>query len=367
MTQEIRLAGGGERLDWLFGSFYGSSERRYGQSAYAKDYVAADGPAVTDFLRAVTGIPDLVWSGSRPLAGHPDTEELFFSDLDYDFEQLAFFGEATVAVTDRLSLTGGLRWYDFDEERTQVFDGLFADPLDSTGTTSASGVAPRIIASYDVTDATQVNAQVSKGFRLGGINDPLNAPICSEADLATFGGRGTWEDEELWNYEAGVKSTFLGGRGTFNASGFYMDIRNLQATLTAGTCSSRIIFNVPDARSTGVELELAAQPTTFFDFAVSASVADARLQSTITSTDANRGRPAPADDAPLPGRDRGHVALAGRRRLGRLPQRDLPARRLDEAVRLDVPFPGREPAGRGPRPTLRSTPSSCAPADGGHR
>ena len=64
-----------------------------------------------------------------------------------------------------------------------------------------------------------------------------------------------------------------------------MDIRNLQATVTAGTCSSRIIFNVPDARSAGVELELAAQPTTFFDFAVSASVADARLQSTITSTD----------------------------------------------------------------------------------
>ena len=287
VTQEIRLAGEGERLDWVFGSFYGSSERRYGQSAYAKDYVAVNGPPVTDFLRAVTGIPDLVWWGSRPLAGHPDTEELFFSDLDYDFEQLAFFAEATVAVTDRLSLTGGLRWYDFDEERTQVFDGLFADPLDSTGTTSASGVAPRIIASYDVTDATQVNAQVSKGFRLGGINDPLNAPICSEADLATFGGRGTWEDEELWNYEAGVKSTFLGGRGTFNASGFYMDIRNLQATLTAGTCSSRIIFNVPDARSAGVELELAAQPTTFFDFAVSASVADARLQSTITSTDAD--------------------------------------------------------------------------------
>ena len=69
----------------MFGSFYGSSERRYGQSAYAKDYVAANGPAVTDFLRAVTGIPDLVWSGSRPLAGHPHTEEPFFSDLDYDF------------------------------------------------------------------------------------------------------------------------------------------------------------------------------------------------------------------------------------------------------------------------------------------
>ena len=139
-AESARHPGAGERVDWVFGSFYGVSERRYGQSAYAKDYVAVNGPAVTDFLRAVTGIPDLVWSGSRPLAGHPDTEELFFSDLDYDFEQLAFFGEASVAVTDRLSVTGGLRWYDFDEERTQVFDGLFADPLDSTGTTSASGI-----------------------------------------------------------------------------------------------------------------------------------------------------------------------------------------------------------------------------------
>ena len=284
VTQEFRVAGAGERADWVLGAFYSRSARRYGQSAYAENFVAAGGAAVTDFLRVVTGVPALVWSGTRSLAGHPDTEELFFSDLRYDFDQLALFGEVSLAVTDRFSLTGGLRWYDFDEERTQVFDGLFADPLDSEGTTTATGGAPRIIASYDVTAATQVNAQVSKGFRLGGINDPLNTPICSPADLATFGDRGTWQDEELWNYEAGVKSTFLGGRGTFNASGFYMDIRNLQATVTAGTCSSRIIFNVPDARSAGVELELAAQPTSFFDFAVSASVTDARLQSTITST-----------------------------------------------------------------------------------
>ena len=285
LTQEVRVAGNRDRVDWLLGAFHSTSERQYGQSAYAKDFVAIGGGAVSDFLRVVTGLPDLVWSGSRPLAGHPDTEELFYSDLNYDFDQVAMFGEVSLAVTDHFNLTGGLRWYDFDERRIQAFDGLFADPLDSEGTVTATGVAPRIIASYDVTPATQLNAQVSKGFRLGGINDPLNAPICTAADLATFGSRGTWEDEELWNYEAGVKSTFLGGRGTFNASAFYMDICNLQATVTAGTCSSRIIFNVPDARSAGVELELAAQPTTFFDFALSASVADARLQSTVASTD----------------------------------------------------------------------------------
>ena len=33
--------------------------------------------------------------------------------------------------------------------------------------------------SYDVNEDVQVNAQASKGFRLGGINDPLNLPLCS--------------------------------------------------------------------------------------------------------------------------------------------------------------------------------------------
>ena len=238
-----------------------------------------------------------------------------------------------MAITVRLSLTGGLRWYD----------------------------------SYDVTDATQVNVQVSKGFRLGDINDPSTRPSVprrtSPPSAAAARGRtrrcGTTRRASSRPFSAAA------ARSTPRAS-----------TWTSATCRrpSRPAPARPASSSTcptraapAGELELAAQPTTFFDFAVSASVADARLQSTITSTDANRGRPAPADDAPLPGRDRGHVALAGRRRLGRLPQRDLPARRLDEAVRLDVPFPGREPAGRGPRPTLRSTPSSCAPADGGHR
>ncbi len=286
LTQELRVASDTERVAWVLGAFYSTAEREYGQSARAEDYVAVNTGAVSEFLRVVTGSPDLVWAGSRTLAGHPGTEELFFSDLTYDFNQLALFGEVSLAVTDRFSLTGGLRWYDFDERRTQTFDGLFADPLDSDGTTTAAGIAPRVIASYAVTEATQVNAQVSKGFRLGGINDPLNTPLCTPKDLETFGDRPTWDNETLWNYEVGTKSTVLGGRGTVNVSGFYMDIRNLQATVTAGSCSSRLIFNVPDARSAGLEVEVTAQPTPLFDVALSASVADARLQSTLEAYDA---------------------------------------------------------------------------------
>lgn len=268
-TEEIRLSGGAaDALRWVIGGFYGSSKRAYGQSLL------------------VAGFEDLAGIGSTAGRFGAAKDVLFFSDLDYDFKQLAVFGEATYNLSEELSVTGGLRYYDFEEDRVQIFDGIFADPGRSAGSATASGVAPRLILSYRVDERTNLNAQASKGFRLGGINDPLNLPLCTPADLATFGGRDTWEDETLWNYEVGSKSRILGGRGSLNLAAFYMDIENLQATVTAGSCSSRVIFNVPKARSTGLEVELAATPSNNFDFAVSATIVDPVLRSTLTSTDA---------------------------------------------------------------------------------
>lgn len=267
-TQELRLAGEGDRLQWLTGAFYSTMDRDYDQSLLVSGF------------EALTGIPTAGKFGAA-------RDVLYFSDLSYDMDQLAVFGEATWAVSDRIDLTGGLRYYDFQEDRIQTFDGIFADPGTSTGSTSATGFAPRLIASFDVKEGTKLNAQVSKGFRLGGINDPLNVPLCTPADLATFGGHDSWEDEEIWNYEVGSKSTIGGGRGRFNVSAYYMDIKNLQATVTAGSCSSRVIFNVPKSRSTGVELEWAAAPTEHFDFTISANYGKSELRSTLTSTDAS--------------------------------------------------------------------------------
>ncbi|MDA8020717.1 MAG: TonB-dependent receptor, partial [Thermoanaerobaculia bacterium] len=267
LTQELRLSGSNGKTDWVAGIFYSDITRDYGQSLL------------------VSGFENLT---GTPTAGNfgAGTDVLFFSDLSYDFEQLALFGEVTYAVTERFDLTGGLRFYDFDESREQTFDGIFAAPGTTLGSTEADGVVPRIIATYEATENTNLNFQVSQGFRLGGINDPLNVPLCTPQDLQTFGGRDSWDDETLWNYEVGSKSTFMDGRGTFNIAAFHMDIEDLQATVTAGSCSSRVVFNVPEAASTGLELELAAQPTPFFDFAISASYTDSELKSTLTSTDA---------------------------------------------------------------------------------
>lgn len=270
LTQELRLAGGSDRTRWLLGAFYSSADRDYSQSLLVQGFQAA------------SNIP------TRGLRAR--TDELFYSDLGYDLRQTALFGEATYAVTPRLDLTAGLRWYNFDEDRTQVFDGIFANDntgeslVSVPGSTKADGFAPRVIASYRATDRTTFNAQISRGFRLGGINDPLNVPLCTPADLATFSGRDSWKDETAWNYEIGTKTELFGGRASLNASLFHMDISDLQVIVTAGSCSSRLVFNVPKATSQGLELELTARPVERFDFSVSASLNNAELGSTLTST-----------------------------------------------------------------------------------
>ena len=176
--------------------------------------------------------------------------------------------------------------FSLDSQRTN--GGIFGEDNDGNvqsqpGNTSADGVAPRFILSYKIADTTRINAQVSKGFRLGGINDPLNLGLCSDQDKITFGGHPNWNDETVWNYELGAKSKFLGGKASVDVSVFYMDIHDLQANVTAGSCSSRLVFNVPKARSVGVDLQFEVAPTRNFDFAFSGSYDNAKSQSTVTA------------------------------------------------------------------------------------
>jgi iron complex outermembrane receptor protein len=275
-TGELRLSGARDRIRWLVGGFYSSNTRHYGQDLFVGRFDTLAAP--------VLGAPFGFTQGLRAPKDH-----LFWSDLDYDLKQGAAFGEATVSVTPRLDLTAGLRYYNFTEDRQQIFDGIFAQ--DSTGTallsvpgsTKASGVAPRFIASYKVSDALTLNGQVSQGFRLGGINDPLNLPLCTQQDSITFSGRSSWKDEKAWNYEVGMKSRFMDGRASINLSAFYMDIRDLQLSVTAGSCSSRLIFNVDKARSQGVEVEVSASPNDHLDFSFSAGLNDSKLRSTVLS------------------------------------------------------------------------------------
>ena len=271
-TQELRLSSDNEsRFQWVVGGFYSDIKRDYGQTLPTPGY------------DALIGVPSSA-------VGSP-TDTPFFSRIPYDFKQTAFFAEGSFDITERLSGTIGGRYYDFSEDRTLYFGGLFADsdglptePSNGPGSSDDDGVLPRVLFAYDVSDSVQLNAQASEGFRLGGINDPLNQGLCSPEDLVTFGGRDSFESEELWNYELGGKFGFADGRAQFNIAAFYAEIDNLQMPVVAGTCSSRIVFNVPGAHSSGVEFELTAAPTDRFDFGISASFTESEIDTSVTST-----------------------------------------------------------------------------------
>jgi iron complex outermembrane receptor protein len=271
-SEELRLSSNGKgQFEWLVGGFFEHLNRVYGQDLPTIGYDAI-------ILRLLG--PGL---SSAALGAPPDNP--FYSDLHYNFKQSALFGEGTWHFTDQWSVTGGIRGFKFTEDKSVYFAGLFSNhaatltPL--RGSTDSKGVAPRLILSYDPTQDVKLYLQASRGFRLGGINDPINVPICGPADFATYGGLPVkWKNEWAWNYELGSKTQFLDHRVTLNIAAFYTDIKDLQAGVDAGNCSSRLTVNVP-ARSEGIEAELFARPNTNWDFGLSATYVDAKLRGSV--------------------------------------------------------------------------------------
>ena len=273
-TQEIRLSSNSDgRLQWLVGGFYHTNDRDYSQILPTPGYQAATDAAFGAGTSAAVA------------NGFADLDSPFNSQIPFDLEQWAIFGEASYDVTERLTLSFGGRYYDFEETRDFVTGGLFANGDNVTDVTSSDGFTPRFLARYRLNDAVTLNAQASRGFRLGGVNDPLNIPLCSTEDLNIFGTFQDYDDETLWNYEAGFK--VQKGSLTFNAAGFYNDIDDLQVTLDAGSCSSRVVFNVPSAFSAGLEYEIGFSPMEGLDLFVSGSLIRSEFDSTVTDGDGN--------------------------------------------------------------------------------
>ena len=89
------------------------------------------------------------------------------------------FGEASYDF-GQFKLTGGGRYYDFKEKRDFISGGLFAngDRSHRRQDQVERLFSPRVIVTWEPNRNLSVNVQAAKGFRLGGVNDPLNLPLC---------------------------------------------------------------------------------------------------------------------------------------------------------------------------------------------
>ena len=252
-TQEIRLVSEPSGpLSWIVGGFYYDTE----SFGYSKEFT----PGFDEYALNVWGV-----------GGNPRPDSLEYYSVDYtDVKEQALFGEVSYEVTDKLTITAGLRAYEYEvNSRSAVdlplFETVFLgrDPdsivLDF-GEEGAddSGTLFKFNASYQVTDDVLAYATVSEGFRIGGANGVAACPpdideiqnqiICALPDEQVYTADTTT------NYELGLKTTFFKNKLHFNAAVFNVDWEDAQVGGATVNGQQPITTNAEGANSRGVEL-----------------------------------------------------------------------------------------------------------------
>ena len=185
------------------------------------------------------------------------TDQAFFSEQNLAFDNKAAFAEASFDLTDRLTATAGLRYYDYKVNVDGSEVGFFNGGVNVRDEgVSDNGVNPRFLLEYRATDDILVSAQAARGFRLGGYTFAVNEALCG-AELSALGVDGAASDfdsDSVWDYELNAKTTWLDKRLLVNASVYHIEYNDLQQNI-ALNCGFEITSNVGKAQIRGVELE----------------------------------------------------------------------------------------------------------------
>jgi len=170
-------------------------------------------------------------------------------------DSYAAYGQATYRITDKLSLTAGLRFTDERKsiEATNVFGGSVLVPPSSRAVVYTN-VSPKGAIAYQFTGQFMAYASISQGFRSGGFN---GRPF-SIADLVPYA------PETTTAYEVGLKSEWLDQRLRLNLAGYFTDYRNIQLTATEreGNNFTVVTGNAATAQIYGFEGEFEARIST---------------------------------------------------------------------------------------------------------
>lgn len=218
-TQDLRLASTTDGpLRWLGGLFYMNENFRGSQ------------------FFDLTSVPEALWSRSV---------------FDQTTNTFAAFAEVGYKIIPALELVGGLR-YTYEMKDTSAVTSspsgtyMFGTPGYASGDMDFGNFSPELSAVYTFSEGNIAFAKFAQGFKSGGIS-----PFIDVNNTAN-----TYDPETTTSYEVGIKTTWLDGRLTFNASAFYIDWQDQQAVIYTSPFT-RVIRNAAAATSQGVELEAA--------------------------------------------------------------------------------------------------------------
>jgi iron complex outermembrane recepter protein len=352
-SQELRLTGATDRMDWMFGMYYGDEDLKRNESvtmgsAYEPylsialiNSVASSFPAglintanPVAFLSEAAGQPyGTIFGGQGSLDRYKQNAK-----------SLALFTNETFHVTDALDLTVGLRYTNEDKK----LDSIYSNPNGSTACAAAlsnpgqvgaalvgrgvpaayaAGIVPTVIgymclpwsnvlhdgrithqdrsesewsgtfkAAYRWNESFMTFFSAARGYKAGGFNlDRVqSATGFSDAGAGITPVDDTSFPGEFVNsYELGMKSTLMDGNLLLNASIYHSKFTDFQLNSFLGT--SYVVRSIPTLTNKGVDMDVLWQT----------GIEGLKLQAGLTYLDSRYG------NDPLP--DAGLVLIPGNR------------------------------------------------------
>ncbi|MFV3126757.1 TonB-dependent receptor [Niveispirillum sp. KHB5.9] len=274
-SQELRLSGDAERLNWTLGSYYAHDDIFEGMTAWLDDF------STVRVLRAVGAMVPNSYQPGQIAQGLRVDEAV----ADMKTDSYSLFGSGQYALTDALKLTLGAR---YNIDRT-LFDGCTRDVANNTApiwNTVVAGVLAGVPANiqpggcitfndtmtalsgmvhdrlrednlswragldWTLPDGTLLYGTISRGYKSGGF--PVIAANTSRQLLPV-------RQEEVTSYEMGTKLRLLDGALRTSLAAYYSDYRDKQVfgVLTDPLFRTlERVLNVPRSEIWGLEADV---------------------------------------------------------------------------------------------------------------
>ena len=232
LTQEFRLSGeSGRGMVWVAGFFYSKEDIK---RAERFAFTALGGPGL-------------------------DNLSDYTANQENDSTSWATYGQLTWPVTDRMNLTGGLR-YSYEKKKILVSNvrhsgiGLLLRAFDpARAEADWDNVSGRLALDYTINDDAMAYASISSGFKSGGFT---GAATTQEVATTPF------DEETAISYEVGLKGLWANRRIQTNIAAFFTDYEDLQVTRFFQPADSAfgqfLTENAGKAEIKGLEFELVA-------------------------------------------------------------------------------------------------------------
>lgn len=239
------------------------------------------------------------------LAGGPGSRDLQVSRLKTD--SIAGFGELTWKVTEKLEVSGGLRYTSDRKHYRGTVLNLFPstqpdpDPLPTLATSQGgplfifnrpfkqdfASLTGSASVQYRWSDAISTYASYSRSFKSGGYNTRYNAAPAGNLPVP-------FAEEKVTSYEIGAKTNI--GRLRLNLAAFEAQYDDIQLIFRQGVVP--LLFNAGEARIRGLEAEASYRSAFGLIFDGGISVLDDKIKS-ITPVPGATATVTPDDDLPF--------------------------------------------------------------------